>query len=44
MDLLKSMNAAVSYVEANLCGEIDLKAAARIACVTQDSFVRFSAT
>lgn len=41
MDLLRQLNAAIDYIEANLCGEIDLHVAAAIACVTEDSFARF---
>lgn len=41
MDMTERLNAAVRYVEDNLCGEIDGDALARIACVTQDSFLRF---
>ncbi len=41
MNLLKQLNAAVDYIEANLCAEIDLDMAAGIACVTADSFFRF---
>ena len=41
MDILKQLNAAISYIESNLCEEIDLDAAAVIACVTKDSFARF---
>ncbi len=41
MDLLKQLDNAVNYIEKNLTGEISLKKAAEIACVTQDSFRRF---
>lgn len=41
MDTLRRLNDAVAYVEKNLCDEIDLDRAARIACVTRDSFLRF---
>ena len=41
MDMLKQLNAAIEYIEANLCAEFDLNTAARIACVTADSFIRF---
>lgn len=41
MDMLKQLNDALSYVESNLCEEIDIDKAARIACVTTDSFMRF---
>jgi len=39
--MLKQLNAAIEYIEANLCAEFDLNAAAGIACVTADSFTRF---
>jgi len=35
------LNAAIRYVEENLCGVIDLEELARKACVSQDSFLRF---
>lgn len=41
MDLLKQWNDALRYLERNLCEEIDLDEAARIACVSKDSFLRF---
>lgn len=41
MDMLKQLNAAIEYIEANLCAEFDLDTAAGIACVTADSFIRF---
>jgi len=41
MDLLKQLNKAIQYLEGNLAGEIDLEQAARIACITADSFQRF---
>ena len=41
MSMPDELNAAVRYVEENLCGEIDLEQLARIACVAQDSFLRF---
>lgn len=41
MDMLKQLNAAVSYIESNLCNEIDFDKVAEIACVTKDSFFRF---
>ncbi len=41
MDMLKQLNAAVSYIESNLCNEIDFDKVAKIACVTKDSFFRF---
>lgn len=41
MEILKQLNNAIKYLEENLTGEIELKQAARIACVTTDSFQRF---
>ena len=41
MNLLKQLNAAMAYIEENLCGEIDFEKAAGIACVTADSLARF---
>ena len=41
MDMLKRLNAAVAYIEANLCAEFELDTAAGIACVTADSLMRF---
>lgn len=41
MNMLKQLNAAIEYIEASLCTELDLDTAAGIACVTADSFVRF---
>lgn len=41
MNMLKQLNAAIEYIEANLCAEFDLDTAAGIACVTVDSFIRF---
>ena len=41
MDMLEQLNAAVEYIEANLCAGLDLDTAAGIACVTADSFIRF---
>jgi len=41
MNMLRQLNAAMEYIEANLCLEIDLDAAAEIACVSADSFARF---
>ncbi len=41
MNTLKQLNAAVEYIEANLCDEPDISAAAGIACVSADSFMRF---
>lgn len=41
MNMLKQLNAAIEYIESNLCAEFDLDTAAGIACVTADSFIRF---
>ena len=41
MNMLKQLNAAVEYIEANLCAEFDLDTAAGIACINADSFIRF---
>ena len=44
LDMLQRLNRAVGYVEESLCAEPDVDKAARIACVSADSFMRFSAT
>lgn len=41
MNMLKQLNNAIQYIEQNLCGELRLGEAARLACVTEDSFARF---
>lgn len=41
MDLLKKLNDAVGYLEKHLDGEMDLEKAAKAACLTKDSFLRF---
>ncbi len=41
MNMLKQLNAAITYIEQNLCARLDLDEAARLACVTADSFIRF---
>ena len=41
MNMLKQLNEAVEYIEANLCAQIDYDQAAEIACVAADSFARF---
>ena len=41
MNILKQLNAAIEYIEAHLCEELDLDIAAKIAGVTADSFIRF---
>lgn len=41
MNMTDGLNAAIRYIEENLCGKIDLEELARIACTAQDSFLRF---
>ena len=41
MNMLKQLNAAIEYIEANLCAELNLDRVSGIACVTADSFIRF---
>jgi transcriptional regulator (araC/xylS family) len=41
VNILKQLNDAVEYIEANLCNKIDTDELARIACATPDSFIRF---
>lgn len=41
MDMLKRLNAAVEYIEARLRSQFDIEEAARLACVSADSFMRF---
>ena len=41
MEIPESLNAAMQYIEENLCGEIDNEKLARIACVGSDGFQRF---
>lgn len=41
MEIPESLNAAMRYIEDNLCGEIENEKLARIACVGSDSFQRF---
>ena len=41
MNIIKQLNAAMEYIEENLCAEFDLDKAAGIACVTADSLARF---
>ena len=41
MEMLEHWNAAIAYIERNLCTECDPGKAAGIACVTEDSFLRF---
>lgn len=41
MDMLKSLKAAVRYIDNNLCEETDIEKAALTAGITADSFLRF---
>lgn len=41
MQMIKQLNAAIEYIENNLCAELDLERAAAIACITPDSLLRF---
>lgn len=41
MEMPESLNAAMRYIEDNLCGEIDNEKLARIACTGSDGFQRF---
>lgn len=41
MNMPDKLNAAMKYIEENLCGEINPDEIARRACVTKDSFARF---
>ena len=41
MDMLKQLNTAIRYLEGNLRAELNLDEAARLACLTKDSFLRF---
>lgn len=41
MDMLRHLNDAMVYIEANLDGEIDTERIALLACVSGDSFARF---
>ena len=41
MNILRQLNDAIAYIEQNLCAEFELDEAARIACVSADSFARF---
>lgn len=41
MDILKQLNDAMKYIEANLCDEIAIDELAHIVCVPQDGFIRF---
>ncbi len=41
MDMLKSLKAAVRYIDNNLCEETDIEKGALTAGITADSFLRF---
>ncbi len=41
MDMLRQLNQAMEYIEEQLAGDIHPGEAARIACVSEDSFLRF---
>lgn len=41
MNMPDQLNAAIRFIEENLCGEIDGDELARIACVTKDDFMCF---
>lgn len=41
MNMPDQLNAAIRFIEENLCGEIDGDELARIACVTKDDFMLF---
>lgn len=41
MNMLKQLNAAMAYIGENLCAGFDPEKAAKLACVTTDSFERF---
>lgn len=41
MDMLQHLNAAMAWMEENLCAEFRLEEAARVACLSEDSFARF---
>ncbi|MBQ4321259.1 MAG: AraC family transcriptional regulator [Oscillospiraceae bacterium] len=41
MDMLKQLNAAADYIETHLCETVEPSEAAKRACVTEDSFLRF---
>ncbi len=41
MDMIRQLNEAIEYIEANLCAEFDIDTAAGIACVSADSLARF---
>jgi hypothetical protein len=44
MDVLERLNGAVTYIETNLCGEIDLNELSRITCDTPDGLTDSLAT
>ena len=41
MDILDKLNAAIRYIEENLCAEFNIDVAAKKACLSTDSFLRF---
>jgi len=41
MNMLRQFNEAMEYIEANLCAEFELDEAAKRACISGDSFMRF---
>lgn len=41
MDILDKLNAAIRYIEENLCAEFKIDVAAKKACLSTDSFLRF---
>lgn len=41
MDIIDRLNAAMDYIEASICGEVDLDEAARQACISSDGLARF---
>ncbi|MBQ8741523.1 MAG: AraC family transcriptional regulator [Clostridia bacterium] len=41
MNMLNQLNSSIKYIEENLRKEIDLTKAAELACISQDSFMRF---
>ena len=41
MNILNHLNAAMEYIEENLCAELDLDEVAVKACISADSFLRF---
>lgn len=41
MDIIANLNAAISYIEENLCAEFDIDEAAKKVFLSKDSFLRF---